>query len=45
MNEMIAYLLYIISVLGLLIAYVIARSYIKALEEYIITRQSNKNLS
>lgn len=34
MNDVITYILYIISVLGLLIAYVKARNYIKTLEEY-----------
>lgn len=35
MIEIITYILYVVSFLGLLIAYIKARSYIKALEEYI----------
>lgn len=44
MNEMIVYILYIVSFLGLLIAYVIARSYIKALEEYIKIQDTENHL-
>lgn len=47
MNEMIVYILYIlyiVSFLSLLIAYVIARSYIKALEEYIKIQDTENHL-
>ena len=43
MNDVITYILYIISVLGLLIAYVKARNYIKTLEEY-TELQDKRNL-